>query len=90
MMSILTGVRDWLNERHSSTGAEDPADSVTQFNPATGLPIYGGVDVFGNPPGLDLSSHHHAHCDHDAHRTCTCVDTPIAPPIASYDPNRGW
>ena len=43
-MGIWTGVRDWLNERHSSTDTGDLAQSVTQFNPATGLPIYGGVD----------------------------------------------
>jgi hypothetical protein len=89
-MSIWTGVRDWLNERHSSTDARDLAHGVTQFNPATGLPIYGGVDILGNPPGLDLSSYHHSHYDHDAHRTSAWGDTPIAPPIVSYDPDRGW
>jgi len=46
--------------------------------------------VLGNPPGLDLSSHHHWHHDHDAHRISVWVDTSIAPPITSYDPNRGW
>ena len=89
-MSIWTGVQDWLNDRHTGAGAADLAQSPTQFNPATGLPIYGGVDVLGNPPGFDLSSHHHWHHDHDAHRTSAWVDTPIAPPITSYDPNRGW
>ena len=89
-MSIWTGVRDWLNDHQAGVGAAELAQSVTQFNPATGLPIYGGVDVLGNPPGLDLSSHHHAHHDHDAHRTSTWVDIPAAPPTASYDPNRGW
>ena len=86
-MSIWTGVRDWLNERHSSLGG-DLAYDVAQFNPATGLPIFGGVDVLGNQSGFDFSSHHHWHHNHDAHRTSAWVDTPIASPIASYDPNR--
>ena len=89
-MSIWTGVRDWLNEHHAGVGAADLAQSFTQFDPATGLPIFGGVDVLGNPPDLDLSSHHHWHHDHDAHRASAWVDTPIVPPIASDDPNRGW
>lgn len=89
-MSIWTGVRDWLNERHSSTCARDLAHDPTQFNPATGLHIFGGVDILGNPPGLDLSSHHHSHYDHDAHRTSASDDTPIAPSITSENSNRDW
>jgi hypothetical protein len=35
-----------------------------QINPATGLPMMGGVDIMGNPWGADLSPAHHWHDDH--------------------------
>jgi len=43
-------------------------DDIVHFNPATGLPMVGGiggVDVAGNPYGIDMSAHMHAsHSNH--------------------------
>lgn len=47
------GIWNWL------FGA-DMAPAITDINPATGLPLVGdigGVDVGGNPYGVDLSAH---------------------------------
>ena len=43
---------------HSITSSAIDRSNVesNSINPATGLPISGGVDVGGNPYGLDLSS----------------------------------
>lgn len=34
------------------------------INPATGQPMMGGVDMMGNPWGVDLSPSHHWHDGH--------------------------
>lgn len=34
------------------------------INPTTGQPMMGGVDIMGNPWGVDLSPPHHWHDDH--------------------------
>ncbi|RZL84477.1 MAG: hypothetical protein EOP66_02780 [Sphingomonas sp.] len=52
-----------FDDRHLSPGGsaiDDPA-----VNPATGLPMTGGIDVAGNPFGTVLSSQRHAHGHHD-------------------------
>ena len=67
------GMFQWLNDWWSGTGSDDSSPSsmtntdsgtmfeTTEINPATGLPMLGGtggVDVEGNPYGMDLNSHH--------------------------------
>lgn len=51
---------DW--NRSSSGSGIDGAGAI---NPATGLPMTGGVDVAGNPYGIDLSRHHDHGCSGD-------------------------
>lgn len=57
---------DWLTELFTGAGtpeAPQPIEPV-EINPATGLPMTGGigsVDVGGNPYGTDL---HRSHDDH--------------------------
>ena len=60
---------DWLfGDTGSSTTSTTTAteDETIHVNPATGLPMIGGiggVDSMGNPYGMDLSSHHGMHQD---------------------------
>lgn len=57
----------------SSTPPDAPVDDGPRINPATGLPMItpgiGGVDVGGNPFGLNLDRRddHHAHHSHHDH-----------------------
>ena len=64
----------------SSTPPSSPSDEGPRINPATGLPMItpgiGGVDVGGNPFGVNLDrrddhhthhSHSHSHSHHDHH-----------------------
>jgi len=57
----------------SSTPPSAPIDDSPRINPATGLPMVtpgiGGVDVAGNPFGLNLDRRddHHAHHSHHDH-----------------------
>lgn len=61
------------------------------FNPATSLPMVGSVDVMGNPFGVDLNPPHRWDHDHGTGISPGGIGiTDPVPPIASYDPNRGW
>ena len=74
---------DWLTEFFSGadiTEAAPPIEPV-EINPATGLPMAGGigsVDVGGNPYGTDL---HRAYDDHW---------NDWSNPAGGYDPSRDW
>lgn len=67
------GIFRWLNDWWSGIGSDDSSLSststfdsgstieTTEINPATGLPMVGGIgglDVEGNPYGTDMHSHH--------------------------------
>jgi hypothetical protein len=65
---------DWQASTARSVG------NTPTINPATGLPMIGGIDVAGNPFGTDLSSHHHDHWQHDLHRSGSAFD----------DRHTGW
>jgi hypothetical protein len=56
-------------------------------NPATGLPMTGGIDVLGNPFGVDLNPPHR--WDHGSGMSSIGI-ADIMTPISVYDPNRGW
>jgi hypothetical protein len=61
------------------------------INPATSLPMVGSIDIMGNPFGVDLNPPHHwdhGHAGGISHGGIGITDP--MPPIASYDPNRGW
>lgn len=62
-MGLLNRIVSFFDDRHLSPGGsaiDDPA-----INPATGLPLTGGINVAGNPFGTDLSSHRQDHGQHD-------------------------
>lgn len=54
----LLGIYDSDSESYSSDSHWTNTTDDTQINPATGLPMIGGVDVAGNPFGTDLSDYH--------------------------------
>lgn len=59
LWSTFCGWFSWSDAPSPEDGCFSPcqgADGTT--NPATGLPCYGGVDIMGNPYGVDLSSFH--------------------------------
>jgi hypothetical protein len=64
------GIGSWLGglfrKVASATIVSDDDDFLDPgpINPATGLPMVGGVDVMGNPWGADLSPPHHFDHDH--------------------------
>jgi hypothetical protein len=68
-MGMFQWLSDWWSgigsdvSSPSSTSNFDSASMIetTEINPATGLPMIGGIggmDVEGNPYGTDMSSHH--------------------------------
>lgn len=65
----------WLTTLFTGSSAppSTPTDEGPRINPATGLPMVtpgiGGVDVAGNPFGLNLDRRddHHAHHSHHDH-----------------------
>jgi hypothetical protein len=66
----------WLTTLFTGSSAQPstPTDEGPRINPATGLPMVtpgiGGVDVGGNPFGLNLDrrdDHHARHSHHDHH-----------------------
>ncbi|WP_152608783.1 hypothetical protein [Croceibacterium mercuriale] len=91
-MAIL----DWftgLFSGSSNIGA-GPEIEPTRINPATGLPMTGGVDVGGNPYGIDL----HRWQDDYTHQQQSIWQSPAdwdhwsnqTTSSSSYDPSRGW
>ncbi len=61
-------------------------DSITHINPATGLPMIGGlggVDSMGNPYGTDLHSHHDMNHDDGGLGMSSLIDSD---PFDSNDP----
>lgn len=77
-MGLFNRIASFLDDWHTSSAASLVADTPTT-NPATGLPMTGGVDVAGNPFGIDLSSHdrddrHHDSWHHDLHRPGSLFD----------------
>lgn len=89
-MSFWTKFRSWLEERPGGGVAECPWSDQFEINPATCLPMNGGVDVLGNPMGTDLHSTNYWHHEHDAHRTSSCFDDQSFHAASVYDPDRGW
>jgi hypothetical protein len=60
---------NWFRERVGSILGSDNQPEPTRINPATGLPMIGGIggtDVQGNPYGTDLHDHHHHSSPHDS------------------------
>jgi hypothetical protein len=71
-MGLFNRIASFLDDWHTSSAASPGANNPTT-NPATRLPMTGGVDIAGNPFGIDLSSHgqdngHHDSWNHDLHR----------------------
>ena len=71
-MGLHNRITSSFNDWHTSIAGSAVSDTLT-INPATGLPMTGGVNVAGNPFGIDLSSHgrdnwHHDIGYHDPHR----------------------
>lgn len=56
-MGLFNRIRSLFDEWNWSAGSGG-IDQGSGVNPATGLPMVGGVDVGGSPYGTDLSSHH--------------------------------
>ncbi len=52
-MGLLDRFASLFDEQHWSG-----INGVAAINPATGLPMAGGVDIAGDPYGTDLSRHH--------------------------------
>lgn len=55
-MGLFNRIASFLDDWHTSSAASPVANNPTT-NPATGLPMTGGVDIAGNSFGIDLSSH---------------------------------
>jgi hypothetical protein len=58
----------WLRDRVGSLLGSDNQPEPIRINPATGLPMIGGIggmDVQGNPYGTDLHGHHRHSSTHD-------------------------
>lgn len=77
-MGLFDRIASFFDDWHTSTAASLVADTPT-ITPTTGLPMTGGVDVAGNPFGIDLSSHgrdnwHHDSWHHDLHRSGSSFD----------------
>lgn len=71
----------------ASGAGQGPLTDHHSINPATGLPMTGGIDVLGNPFGVDLNPPHR--WDHSIGMSHSGIADAM-PPIAAYDPNRGW
>lgn len=56
-MGLFNRIASFYDDWYMST-ADAAVDRRPSINPATGLPMTGGVDVAGNPFGIDLASHH--------------------------------
>ena len=93
------GLFDWLTgifTGSGTTGAPPPIEPV-EINPATGLPMtggIGGVDVAGNPYGHDFSRSHEDHVwsaydDHTAHSTHDHWNDWLNP-AGGHDSWRDW
>jgi hypothetical protein len=67
-MGLFDRIASFFDDRHTSTAGSAIGDIPT-INPATGLPMTGGIDVASNPFGTDLSSHHHDRWHHDPHHS---------------------
>ncbi|WP_342659370.1 hypothetical protein NPJ82_17920 (plasmid) [Sphingomonas sp. NY01] len=72
-MGLFNRIASFFDDWHTPTAASAVGDTPT-INPATGLPMTGGVDVAGNPFGTDLSSHHHDYQQLDPHRSGSAFD----------------
>lgn len=71
-MSLFDSFFGWFGMEsvlHGEINLSSPSDSVgNEINPASGLPMIGGmggVDVEGNPFGMDLSHDHGICTNHD-------------------------
>lgn len=77
-MGLFDRIASFFDDWHTSTAGLAVGDIPT-INPATRLPMTYGVDVAGNPFGIDLSSHrrdnwHHDSWYHDPHRAGSTFD----------------
>lgn len=60
---------NWFRDRVGNFLGSDNQPEPTRINPATGLPMVGGiggVDVQGNPYGTDLHSHYSTSSPHES------------------------
>jgi hypothetical protein len=82
----------------SSTPPSAPIDEGPKINPATGLPMInrgiGGVDVGGNPFGLNLDRRddhhaHHSHHDHSFGSASSSFDNWSGTGAGGFDHTRG-
>ena len=103
-MGVLGFLSDLFDRWGVSGGVDAGAGRSMEpdpgVNPATGLPMLdGGIDVMGNPLGIDLHRHdHHHHHDGFDDRwggsfSSSWHDTSRSWPdhsSSSYDPSRGW
>ena len=60
------GILNWLSEMFGGAGSHE-IFADTEINPATGLPMSGGIDTLGNPQGEDFSGYHDHHGATDFH-----------------------
>jgi hypothetical protein len=72
-MRLYNRITSFFDDWHTSIAGSAAGDTPT-INPATGLPMTGGVDVAGNPFGTDLSSYGHDSWHHDPHRAGSSFD----------------
>jgi len=97
-MGLFDRVASFFGGWHMGAGGSAMGDAST-INPATGLPMTGGIDVAGNPYGTDLSGsghdwHHHDQyrwgSSFDDHRTSWHDPFPSSSMGGGYDPFRGY
>jgi hypothetical protein len=66
------GIFAWIDRLFSRHNGPADQHEHTRINPATGLPMtgtgIGGVDVAGNPFGIDLRRHDDSVASHDHNR----------------------
>lgn len=74
-MGLLNRIASFCDDWHWLTAGSPVAETPT-INPATGLPITGGIDIAGNPFGTDLSRDHHDHWQHHSHGLGLACDNP--------------
>lgn len=89
-MGIFSCIFGWLGRGEVDTfaGSQETMDgrpdtSYCEVNPATGLPMVGGcggVDVGGNPYGVNL----------DHHESWSACDTGVGPDTHSCTPFSPW
>ena len=72
-MGLFYRITSFFDDWHTPT-AGSGVDDIPTINPATGLSMTVGIDVAGNPFGIDLSSHGHDSWHHDPYHSGSAFD----------------